>query len=89
MYEATEFISYIEQNKKEGDQATLTITRGGEEIKKTVEMVKLDPSTSKVGIGIAPEEDFTATVSREVEIESDDIGGPSAGLMFSLKSSIS
>ena len=28
MYEATEFISYIEQNKKEGDQATLTYTRG-------------------------------------------------------------
>jgi Lon-like protease len=85
MYEATEFISYIEQNKKEGDQATLTITRGKEEIKETVEMVKLDPSTSKVGIGIVPEEDFTATVPREVEIESDDIGGPSAGLMFSLE----
>lgn len=85
MDEATEFMQYIEENKKAGDRATLTIKRGKKELKKTVEMIALDNSTNRVGIGIAPEEEFTATVSKDVKINSDDIGGPSAGLMFSLE----
>jgi Lon-like protease len=85
MNEASEFINYIEENKKIGDKATLTIKRGEKELKETVEMITLDPSANKVGIGIAPEEEFTATVSKKVKINSEDIGGPSAGLMFSLE----
>lgn len=85
MKEASEFISYIEENKTIGDHATLTIKRGKKEIKKTVEMITLDAATKKVGIGIVPEEEFTATISKDVKINSDDIGGPSAGLMFSLE----
>lgn len=85
MNEAPDFISYIEENKQAGDEATLTITRGKEELKKTVDMVLLDQATGKVGIGIVPDEEFTVTVPRKVDIESEDIGGPSAGLMFSLE----
>jgi PDZ domain-containing protein len=85
MNEASEFIKYIEENKKIGDHATLTIKRGKKNLKKTVEMIALENSTNRVGIGIAPEEEFTATVSKNVKINSDDIGGPSAGLMFSLE----
>lgn len=83
--EAPEFIDYIQQNKKEGDQSTLTILRGSQELKKTVDIIKLDDETGKVGIGIAPEEEFTATIPKKVNITSEDIGGPSAGLMFSLE----
>ncbi|OAS89332.1 MULTISPECIES: SepM family pheromone-processing serine protease [Metabacillus] len=85
MNEAPEFISYIEENKKVGDHATLTIKRGDKELEETVDMIALDDLTDRVGIGIAPEEEFTATVSRKVKINSEDIGGPSAGLMFSLE----
>ncbi|PMC34822.1 PDZ domain-containing protein [Bacillus sp. UMB0899] len=83
--EAPKFIEYIQQNKNEGDQSTLTVLRGDEELKKTVDIIKLDDATGKVGIGIAPEEEFTATIPKEVNITSEDIGGPSAGLMFSLE----
>jgi Lon-like protease len=83
--EAPKFISYIEENKKIGDSATLTIERGGQELKETVEMITVDASTNRAGIGIVPEEEFTATVSKKVKINSEDIGGPSAGLMFSLE----
>lgn len=85
MVEATEFISYIKENKRAGDTAALTITRGKKERRETIKMVSLDPTSNKVGIGIVPEEEFTATVPRKVDIESEDIGGPSAGLMFSLE----
>ena len=83
--EAPAFIDYIQKNKKTGDQATLTLLRGNEELKKTVDIILLDETTGKVGIGIAPEEEFTATIPKSVDITSEDIGGPSAGLMFSLE----
>ncbi|WP_226527669.1 SepM family pheromone-processing serine protease [Metabacillus niabensis] len=83
--EAPEFIDYIQQNKKIGDRAALTILRGNKELEKTVDIIMLDESSGKVGIGIAPEEEFTATIPKTVSITSEDIGGPSAGLMFSLE----
>ncbi|TXC90518.1 PDZ domain-containing protein [Metabacillus litoralis] len=79
------FISYIEENKKAGEFAELSILRGEKELVESVEMISLDSSSNKVGIGIVPEEEFTATVPKEVKINSEDIGGPSAGLMFSLE----
>lgn len=79
------FITYIEENKQAGDAAKLTILRGEKQFEESVEMIPLDSSSDKVGIGIVPEEEFTATVSKDVKINSDDIGGPSAGLMFSLE----
>lgn len=86
MKDVSSFISYIEDNKQEGDTITLTIKRDNEkEFNKTVNLMLLDQETGKVGIGIVPEEDFTATISRDVTFKSDDIGGPSAGLMFSLE----
>lgn len=83
--EAPEFIDYIQQNKNVGDRAALTVLRGNEELEKTVDIILLDESTGKVGVGIAPEEEFTATIPKTVSITSEDIGGPSAGLMFSLE----
>lgn len=83
--EGPEFIDYIQQNKNVGDRAALTVLRGNEELEKTVDIIMLDESTGNVGIGIAPEEEFTATIPKTVSITSEDIGGPSAGLMFSLE----
>lgn len=85
MTEVADFISYIEENKMVGDTANLTIKRDDIEIVREVEMISLDDSSNRVGIGISPDEGFTAKVSKEVKINSEDIGGPSAGLMFSLE----
>ncbi|MFD2442453.1 SepM family pheromone-processing serine protease [Bacillus sp. CGMCC 1.16607] len=83
--EVAAFTQYISDNKNVNDYVELTILRNGKEINKKVEVIQLDPSSQKLGLGIQPEEDFTASISKDVKINSDDIGGPSAGLMFSLE----
>ncbi|MDQ0230788.1 SepM family pheromone-processing serine protease [Metabacillus malikii] len=83
--EVTEFTTYLEQNKQPGDTVDLVIMRDDKELKETVELMAVDKQTNRAGIGFQPEEDFTATLPRDAKIESEDIGGPSAGLMFSLE----
>lgn len=82
--ELEEFTSYLSKNKQPGDKVDLVIERDGKEIKDSVELIAVD-ETNRAGIGVAIDEDFTANISRKVKIESEDIGGPSAGLMFSLE----
>ncbi|WP_394187273.1 SepM family pheromone-processing serine protease [Paenisporosarcina quisquiliarum] len=77
-------ISYL-QEKKVNDIVQLEIER-----KEKVEVVdiKLKPipgDDSRAGLGITFMEDKTITTTPNVLIKSEDIGGPSAGLMFTLE----
>jgi Lon-like protease len=83
--ERTEFIEYIESNKQAGDTVSLTIERNGKTVEEAIEIITLDEETNRIGLGISPEEEFTVDMARKVDLNSEDIGGPSAGLMFSLE----
>lgn len=77
-----EFITYI-ANKTIGDEVLLEVEREQEEFELSGKLVKLD--SGMAGIGISLVDDTTLITEPAVAIHSADIGGPSAGLMFSLE----
>lgn len=79
----SEFTEYI-VNQKEGAEIDLELVRNDEIVHKSVE-VKMNADTGKVGIGIVLVDDIEVETNPKVEIDSSEIGGPSAGLMFSLE----
>lgn len=79
-----EFIKYV-SNKKKGDKITISFERG-KKIKKAVLNVQpFKDQKEKVGIGISLVDDKEVVVDPSVKINTDEIGGPSAGLMFTLE----
>ncbi|MFE0505884.1 SepM family pheromone-processing serine protease [Peribacillus butanolivorans] len=81
---AEEFMDYI-NGKKAGDEVELVYKR--EETEKTAHLslqsFKDDPS--RVGIGISLDDNRRVITKPAITIDSEQIGGPSAGLMFSLE----
>ncbi|MFB7640161.1 SepM family pheromone-processing serine protease [Peribacillus butanolivorans] len=81
---AEEFMDYI-NGKKAGDEVDLVYKR--EETEKTAHLslqsFKDDPS--RVGIGISLDDNRRVITKPAITIDSEQIGGPSAGLMFSLE----
>ncbi|WP_096269986.1 SepM family pheromone-processing serine protease [Paucisalibacillus globulus] len=82
--ESIELITYLE-DKSIGDTVTLTILRNEQELKKEITLGIIDQETKQVGIGISLVTDRDVKVNPEVTFTSGNIGGPSAGLMFSLE----
>ncbi|KOP81966.1 SepM family pheromone-processing serine protease [Cytobacillus solani] len=83
-FESSEqFIQYV-SGKSVGDEVTFAIDRYEEiqEVKLPLERLK---ETGKVGVGISLVDDKDIVVDPTVTINSEDIGGPSAGFMFSLE----
>lgn len=78
-----QFIEYISR-KQEGTTVSITFTRGDTNMTERV-MLKPLKGTDKVGIGITLVDDLKITTEPRVTIDTDQIGGPSAGLMFSLE----
>jgi PDZ domain-containing protein len=72
-------------DKKEGDIIQLTIERDEQELKKEVTLKTVPGVLDKPGIGISYTEDKIVETSPVVHINSEEIGGPSAGLMFTLE----
>lgn len=90
--QAKDMTDYINQTKKPGETATLTFKRDDKEQTAKIELVTLErrPDAAPdekplVGFGMTPEDERTLELPRKVEIHAEDIGGPSAGLMFSLE----
>lgn len=73
----------IFDKKKIGDKVKLDFIRGKKEANVTLKLVEI--SDGKPGIGIALLEDKKIKSNVSVKIESEKIGGPSAGLMFTLE----
>lgn len=81
---ADDLINYVE-NKEAGDVITLDIVREEEKITADIQLERFEDMDNKIGIGIQLVTDRSVSVEPEVHFTSGRIGGPSAGLMFSLE----
>ena len=72
-------------DKIEGDIIRLKVEREGEQMDKEVALKAIPGVLEKPGIGISYTADQKVETSPDVDINSEDIGGPSAGLMFTLE----
>lgn len=79
-----QFIDYI-NGKKAGDKVTVTYERDEKLKTVTIEITQFPQDETKVGIGIGLVDDKEIIVDPEVHIDTEEIGGPSAGLMFTLE----
>lgn len=78
------------QGKKAGDRVEVVLNRDGEEIRQQVELVEIgqDDIAPKAGLGVSVGEVRKvkpADKDKEVKFADTRIGGPSAGLMFTLE----
>ncbi len=80
----TDLQTYLQQ-KKSGDIVSIEFTRDGKRKMEKVELIPMDHEKLDAGIGIAFEEAVDVDSLKEVSIRAGEIGGPSAGLMFSLE----
>ena len=78
-----QFFSII-ADKKLGDKVLMSLNRDDEEIDVTVEIKKI-PGEERIGLGVRFQEDRVLTTDPEVEFFTANIGGPSAGLLFTLE----
>ncbi|MFD1031082.1 SepM family pheromone-processing serine protease [Metaplanococcus flavidus] len=79
-----DFIDYL-ADKQEGDSVELVIDREDRELIETITLEPLPTDPERAGLGISFVEDKSITTDPEVSIDSEQIGGPSAGLMFTLE----
>lgn len=70
-----------------GEQVHLRVVRNSKVTEETVTLTRLQvlPGKTQVGIGIVPVTDRVVKTRPAVSLNTGDIGGPSAGLMFSLE----
>jgi Lon-like protease len=78
------FIEYVNE-KQVGDTIKLSIERNDSPKEISISVAAFPKSPSKKGVGIELVEDKEIIVKPEVKVNTDEIGGPSAGLMFSLE----
>ncbi|SDL77413.1 SepM family pheromone-processing serine protease [Sediminibacillus halophilus] len=78
-----DLINYV-SSKEAGDQIEVTVEREEETVNKTIELEEF-PGQDKIGIGIQLVTNRNVEVEPELKFASGNIGGPSAGLMFSLE----
>lgn len=82
--EMQQLIDYLSA-KKEGDTVEVLYEREDREISTEIKLAPLPSDPERVGLGISFVEDKSIKTTPEVEIDTDQIGGPSAGLMFTLE----
>jgi PDZ domain-containing protein len=79
-----EFINYVGK-KQAGDKIELTFSRNKATKNVTLSLQPFKEDPKRVGIGISLVDDKEIVVDPKVTVKTDTIGGPSAGLMFSLE----
>ncbi|MFZ3588039.1 SepM family pheromone-processing serine protease [Bacillus sp. DJP31] len=79
-----QFIGYVEKMNA-GDQLELSLERNGEELTREVKISPFPSDPDKFGVGISLVTDREIDVEPEVTIDASAVGGPSAGLMFTLE----
>lgn len=78
-----EFVDYVKKQKV-GQKVTVNYSQDGESKETEGQLIEL-PTDKKAGIGIGLTDHTEIDSSIPVEIDAGDIGGPSAGLMFTLE----
>lgn len=79
-----EFIDYV-SSKKAGDLVELAYKRNGKTEKVKIPLKAFEDGSGRAGVGIELVDDKEIDVEPDVTVKSEEIGGPSAGLMFSLE----
>ena len=82
--EADDLIDYIDK-KQANDTVALDVVREEEERTEEITLEAFSDQEDKIGMGIQLVTDRSVSVNPEVHFSSGSIGGPSAGLMFSLE----
>lgn len=82
--ESNDLIDYVD-NKQAGDTVTVNVERDQQEIEKSIQLKAFPDMDERAGVGIQLVTDRNVEVDPEVNFSSGSIGGPSAGLMFSLE----
>lgn len=80
----SDLLEYL-SSKKPNETIEVQFIRGEETDTKKIELMSLETETRRAGLGILLENQISLKTDRKVEINASDIGGPSAGLMFSLE----
>ncbi|PID22542.1 peptidase [Sporosarcina sp. P3] len=68
-----------------GQKVHLQVERGKQKLDVPVELKELPGNDGRVGLGIEFEEQVKLETDPKVDIRTEEIGGPSAGLMFTLE----
>ncbi|MDN4492408.1 SepM family pheromone-processing serine protease [Ureibacillus aquaedulcis] len=84
LIEKAEELTEILGAKKENDTVKLVIDRNDELLDRTIKLKPI-PGSEKVGIGITYSESKFIKTEPNVKVDAEKIGGPSAGLMFTLE----
>lgn len=72
--------------KQRGDEVRITLQRSGKEVTRIIVIQEIpNDSDGRVGLGIQFEEDVELHTNPKVTFNTEEIGGPSAGLMFTLQ----
>lgn len=71
--------------KVKGDKIHLVVKRDGKLIDQNMEIKEIPGSEGRFGIGITYSESKSIKTDPKVTVKTEDIGGPSAGLMFTLE----
>ncbi|KUP07324.1 hypothetical protein Q73_05010 [Bacillus coahuilensis m2-6] len=79
-----QLISMVNQ-RSEGDTITITFIREEKEYRVPIELAIINGQTGTVGIGIELVDHVEIESDRDISFETEAIGGPSAGFMFSLE----
>lgn len=79
-----EFIEYV-STKKEGDTISLSFERLRKKEQVIVQIKSFKDNKHRIGVGIVLVDDKEIIVVPKVTVKTEEIGGPSAGLMFSLE----
>lgn len=82
--ESGEFATSISE-KELGDEVALSIERDDKILEVVVTLKEIPEGDGRIGLGIGFQEDRTLTTDPEVTMHTANIGGPSAGLMFTLE----
>src|SRR5699024_547050 len=78
------FVDYL-ASVGDGEAVDAQVEREGRTISHTIELAPLPTEPERSGLGITFVEDKRIETNPPVEIDSETIGGPSAGLMFTLE----
>ncbi|MFJ8261643.1 SepM family pheromone-processing serine protease [Rummeliibacillus sp. NPDC094406] len=84
VHKHTELVDYLE-TKKKGDQVKVKIKHDDNIMEKSITLKEIPGAQGKIGLGISFADSTTITTNPKVVIHAEDIGGPSAGLMFTLE----
>lgn len=71
--------------KKENDAVSIEYMRNGKQLKENLNVKTIPNGNGRVGIGVSIVTERELVVDPKVKINSNEIGGPSAGLMFTLE----